>query len=146
MAAHGRGACGFGHSDMDRGRATQAFWNIQRIVAGARFASCNFWHSAFTWVCGLLGTTRKLEGRTHVRDRDSYRGTHSARSVVVRLLHPNRADVLPIGVAQQGSRGNGAQAGDGAMSTLRTAELTLASRVASRASAYVALTKPDVSF
>jgi protoheme IX farnesyltransferase len=32
------------------------------------------------------------------------------------------------------------------MSTLRTAELTLASRVASRANAYVALTKPDVSF
>ena len=32
------------------------------------------------------------------------------------------------------------------MSTLRTAELTLASRVASRASAHVALTKPDVSF
>jgi len=54
--------------------------------------------------------------------------------------------VLPISVAQQGSGGNGAQAGDGAMSTLRTAELTLASRVASRANAYVALTKPDVSF
>jgi len=32
------------------------------------------------------------------------------------------------------------------MSTLRTAELTLASRVASRANAYVVLTKPDVSF
>ena len=32
------------------------------------------------------------------------------------------------------------------MSTLRTAELTLASRLASRANAYVALTKPDVSF
>jgi len=32
------------------------------------------------------------------------------------------------------------------VSTLRTAELTLASRVASRANAYVALTKPDVSF
>src|SRR6267142_1432636 len=146
MAAHGRGACGFGHRDMDRGRATQAFWNIQRVVAGARFASCNFWHSAFAGVWGLLGTPRKLEGRPHIRDRDSYRGTHGARSVVVRVFHLNRADVLPIGVAQQGSGGDGAQAGDCAMSTLRTAELTLASRVASRASAYVALTKPDVSF
>ena len=35
-----------------------------------------------------------------------------------------------------------AEPGGGAMSTLRTAELTLASR----ANAYVALTKPDVSF
>src|SRR5712671_5329843 len=146
MAAHGRGACGFGHRDMDRGRAAQAVWNFQRAVAGAWFASCNCWHSAFAGVWGLLGTPRKLEGRPHISDRDSYRGAHSARSAVVRVFHPNCADVLPIGVAQQGSGGNGAQAGDGAMSTLRTAELTLASRVASRANAYVALTKPDVSF
>src|SRR6266403_1802446 len=142
VAAHGRGACCFGHRDMDRGRATQAVWNFQRAVAGAWFASCNFWHSAFAGVWGLLGTPRKLEGRPDVRDRDSYGGTHGARSVVVRVLHPNRADVLPIGAARQGSRGEGADAGGCPMSTLRTAELTLASR----ANAYVALTKPDVSF
>jgi len=47
VAAHGRGARCYGHGDMDRRRAAQAFWDIQRTVAGARFASCNLWHSAF---------------------------------------------------------------------------------------------------
>src|SRR6202030_1930208 len=51
-------------------------------------------------------------------------------------------DLLSIGAAQKGSGGGGAEPGGGPMSTLRTAELTLASR----AHAYVALTKPDVSF
>src|SRR4029077_17764491 len=57
-------------------------------------------------------------------------------------LYPYDPAVLSIGAAGRGSCRLVRGAGDRLMSTVRTTEITLASR----ANAYVALTKPDVSF
>jgi len=57
-------------------------------------------------------------------------------------LDSHRAAVLPLDSARQGSWRRGGAASEPRMSTARTTELTLSAR----ANAYVALTKPDVSF
>jgi len=63
-------------------------------------------------------------------------------AILFAFFGAGRAHVLQVDSARKGSCRRGAPAGNHGMSTARTTELTLSAR----ASGYVALTKPDVSF
>src|SRR5438445_7230271 len=105
-------------------------------------ATFHFWRAISSRAVGVLVATdhrgRAAADAGHgLVDSDS----HGCWRHSVCILGSGRASVLPVDPARQGSGHCGAR-GDGRMSTVRTVDLTLGSR----ASAYIALTKPDVSF
>src|SRR5262249_7668576 len=91
----------------------------------------------------VLGPAGFGKDRPDDGDRLVDRDAHRRRCFVVCPLHPGRAGVLAAGPARQGRGGHAAWRGGCLMATpARLAEFTSSSRL----SAYVALTKPDVSF
>ena len=138
-----RGVCGYGHGDLDRDCAAQAVWGVAGTFACADSTARDIWHSVFAGSRSLLVANRyRGSGATYagdgVVDGHPYRGG----CVVVRVFGVHCFDLLPDRSARQGSCRRGAAAGGCLVSTARTTELALGSR----ANAYVALTKPDVSF
>ena len=118
------------------------FRSIAGAFEGADSAARDIWHSVSAGSRGVLVTDcHRRCGAAHaghgVADGDPYR----CGSATVCVFGVHRVDLLPDRSAWQGSGGSGAAPGDRLVSTVRTTELALSSR----ANAYIALTKPDVS-
>src|SRR5262249_2288251 len=137
---------GAGLGDVDGDRAAKAVRCIAGIVEGAHAAALDLRRSVSARICGVLVATghhscRTADAGDGLADCDSHRRGCAA----VRFLRSGRADLLSDRTeGPRGGSGHSTHAGSGdrLMSTARANELA----VASRAGAYIALTKPDVSF
>src|SRR5260370_18382041 len=143
FAAHGRGAGGAGHGDLDSRGVAQAVRSIAGTLEGANPAARDFLHAFPAWIWSLL-VAAEYRGcaAADARDGNSNRDPYRCGRYPLCVFCAGRADVLPVGGARKGSCGDVTTAGDRRVSTARTTELTLSAR----ANGYVALTKPDVSF
>src|SRR5262249_4531110 len=92
-------------------------------------------------VRGVLGTARGGKERSDLGHRAADGYAYRPRRVALGPFGFHRPDLLPIGAGKQGSGAGLAARSDSRMTTARTAESTSASRAA----AYITLTKPDVS-
>src|SRR2546430_2187653 len=143
LAAHGRSVAGARDGYLDGGRAAQTIYAVTRILQGANLAARDFRNAVPTGSGGLLvaadyrGCSAADACYGNV-NRDPYgRGSDT-----LRVLGIDRADVLQVDSAREGSCRNGVKAGDRRMSTAHATGLTFSAR----ANGYVSLTKPDVSF
>src|SRR5947207_15680488 len=130
------------HPVVDNFAVVAVCWTVLVFGAGAHPAAQYFWHAIPAWLAGLLVPAHDRRcASTDAGDGDVDRDSHGGGGNPVRVFGFGGLAVLSPCAAQRGSGRNRAP-GDRRMSTVRSVDLTLASR----ANAYIALTKPDVSF
>src|SRR5262249_7070480 len=143
LAAYGRFARGICNRCVDGDRIAQTVRPFSAAVDGAYFAPCHFRDAILAGPGSVLVAAKHFRcTAADGRDGDVHRDSHGFWRDFAGVLVSAGADVLPSGAAQRGSGDRSAAAGDHRMSTARTTEIALSTR----AGAYVALTKPDVSF
>src|SRR5205814_3579814 len=143
LAAYCGRICRHGRDDLDRRRVAATIRFVTRTELWPIAVALDGGHAVYAWDRRIL--VAPCNSGCAAADAGDGRAdgcAHSIWGAGIWRCNPSCVDVLSAGSTPGNSGGNVPPAGSHRMSTLRTSELTLLNR----AGAYVALTKPDVSF